>query len=210
VFIEVVVSGIQANLQRLYDLGLRDVMVANMFEIDCIPLFTASNGYTKCLNTYTPFVLAHNAFLLGAVQSINANNPGARFVILDQYSAFNRLFADASKAGFKDDLTPCCAGTYNTTSCGDVDASGKWLYKVCKHRGEAIFWDQMHPTMWAWNYIVNLYANEPHYILLADAPTLKQWLQINDAVPEPVAAPIAQPGNPNSLKFLPKPHNPQD
>jgi uncharacterized surface protein with fasciclin (FAS1) repeats len=127
------------------------------------------------------------------VQSINANNPGARFIILDQFSAFNRLIADGGNAGFKDGLKPCCVGTSNVTSCGDVDPSGKWLYTVCKHRGQAIFWDQMHPTMWAWHYIVGLYVNEPRYVLLADAPTLKQWLQINDAVQEPVAAPMAPP-----------------
>ncbi|KAG0588871.1 hypothetical protein M758_2G229300 [Ceratodon purpureus] len=193
VFIERVVSGIQANLQRLYDLGLRNVMVANMFEIDCMPAFTASNGYTKCTGDYIPFVQVHNAFLLGAVQSINTNNPGARFIILDQFATFNRLITDGRNAGFKDGLKPCCAGTSNVTSCGDVDPSGKWLYTVCKHRGEAIFWDQMHPTMWAWHYIVGLYINEPRYLLLADAPTLKQWLQINDAVQEPVAAPMAPP-----------------
>lgn len=201
VFIEEVVYGIQANLQRLYDLGLRNVMVANMFDIDCMPHFSAVNGYTKCASGYLPVVQVHNAFLLGVVKSINANNPGARFILLDQYSAFNRLIADAGKAGFTSGLKPCCVGTSNTTSCGDVDASGKWLYTVCKHRGNAIFWDDMHPTMWAWHYIVELYANDPHFVLLADAPTLKQWLQINDAAQEPVAAPTSPPGKPPETKL---------
>jgi phospholipase/lecithinase/hemolysin/uncharacterized surface protein with fasciclin (FAS1) repeats len=194
VFVETVVSGIQANLQRLYDLGLRDVMVANLFEGDCTPLFTRKNGYTSCTREEGPFPQIHNAFLLGAVQSLNARNPGARFIILDQYAAFDRLFKDASANGFTDGLTPCCRGTSNTTKCGDVDPqTQRWLYTVCKKRGRAIFWDDTHPTMWAWHYIINLYANQPGYILLADAPTLKQWLNINDVVQEPVAAPMAAP-----------------
>ncbi|KAG0614192.1 hypothetical protein M758_6G157900 [Ceratodon purpureus] len=194
VFVETVVSGIQANLQRLYDLGLRNVMVANLFQTDCAPLFTRKNGYTKCTGEDGPFPQIHNAFLLGAVQSINAQNPGARFIILDQYAAFDRLFKDANANGFTDGLKPCCRGTSNSTKCGDVESqTQKWLYTVCKKRGRAIFWDDVHPSMWAWNYIVNLYANQPGYTLLADAPTLKQWLNINDAVQEPIAAPMPAP-----------------
>jgi uncharacterized surface protein with fasciclin (FAS1) repeats len=138
--------------------------------------------------------MIHNAFLLGAVQSINANNPGARFIILDQYSAFDRLIREASPNGFTDGLKPCCTGITNATSCGDVEpASQMWLYTVCKRRGKAIFWDDLHPSMWAWNYIVELYVNVPGYILLADSPTLRQWIQVNDVVQEPIAAPMPQP-----------------
>jgi len=194
VFVERVVSGIQANLQRLYDLGLRNVMVNNMLNTDCLPLNTRQFGYTKCDNRTGPFALIHNAFLLGAVQSVNAQNPGARFIILDQYSAFDRLIKDARAYGFTDGLEPCCAGITNTTYCGDVEpTTQKWLYTVCKKRGRAIFWDHLHPSMWAWNYITELYANQPGYILLADAPTLKSWLQINDVVQEPVGAPMSPP-----------------
>jgi phospholipase/lecithinase/hemolysin/uncharacterized surface protein with fasciclin (FAS1) repeats len=193
VFIERVVAGIQANLQRLYDLGLRNVMVANMFESDCLPIFTKKNGYTACTGETAPFVQIHNAFLLGAVQTINALNPGARFVVLDQFSAFNQLMATADEHGFTDGLKPCCTGTTNSTYCGDVDASGNWLYTVCKKRGRAIFWDDLHPTMWAWYYLIELFASQPNYVLLADAPTLRQWLQINDASQEPIAAPMPQP-----------------
>lgn len=195
-FIERVVAGIQANLQRLYDLGLRNVMVANMFESDCLPIFTKKNGYTACTGETAPFVQIHNAFLLGAVRSINALNPGARFVVLDQFSAFNQLIATADEHGFTDGLKPCCTGTTNSTYCGDVDASGNWLYTVCKKRGRAIFWDDLHPTMWAWHYLIELFASQPNYVLLADAPTLRQWLQINDASQEPIAAPMPQPGKP--------------
>jgi phospholipase/lecithinase/hemolysin/uncharacterized surface protein with fasciclin (FAS1) repeats len=194
VFTQTVVSGIQANLQRLYDLGLRNVMVANIIQDDCTPTYTRKNGYTKCTGERGPFSQIHNAFLLGAVQSINAQNPGARFIILDQYAAFDRLFKEARANGFTDELRPCCRGISNTTKCGDVDPqTQRWLYTVCKKRGHAIFWDDFHPTMWAWNYIVQTYANRPGYILLADAPTLRQWLNINDAVQEPIAAPMAAP-----------------
>jgi hypothetical protein len=94
-------------------------------------------------------------------------------------------------------------------SCADTDpATGKPLYTVCKDRGKALFWDNKHPTMSAWHYIINLYATTPGFILLADAPTLLDWFR-NDAAIQavPVAPPIPQPGascminNVNSTKI---------
>ena len=202
-YIELVVSGLQTSLQRLYDLGLRNVMVTNLPPVGCYPILTAKTNYRVCDSSYDAIVTMHNAFLLGAVQSINALNPGARFIILDQAAAFGHLFKQTSAVGFTDKLVPCCKGTTNTSSCGDVDANGKWLYTVCKKRGRAVFWDKFHPTMWAWHYLIQLYTDHPQFILLADAPTLKQWLQINDAVQEPVAAPMAQPGKYSAKKLLP-------
>ncbi|XP_024394076.2 GDSL esterase/lipase At5g03610 isoform X1 [Physcomitrium patens] len=194
-YIERVIRGIQANLQRLYDLGLRHVMVANIPQPDCLPLFTEKNNWTNCTGETGPLINIHNSFLLVAVENINARNPGARFIILDHYSAFSRLLSEADEQGFTDGLKPCCTGTTNTTKCGDVDASGKWLYTVCKHRGRALFWDSEHPTMWAWHYIIDLYTKQPNYILLAGVPTLRDWLQNNNAAPEPTAALMSQPGS---------------
>jgi hypothetical protein len=63
-------------------------------------------------------------------------------------------------------------------------ATGQPLYKVCKHRGKVVFWDTEHPTMGAWEYIINLYATKPGFLLLAVAPTLLEWLQNDAAVEE--------------------------
>jgi hypothetical protein len=57
-----------------------------------------------------------------------------------------------------------------------------------------MWWDSQHPTMWAWDYIVNLYATKPGFLLLADAPTLLKWWRNNVAIQEPTASPLPQPG----------------
>jgi hypothetical protein len=38
--------------------------------------------------------------------------------------------------------------------------------------------------MGAWEYIINLYATKPGFLLLAVAPTLLEWLQNDAAVQE--------------------------
>lgn len=172
-----------------------------MLPVGCLPIYSIQSNYRFCDNNTDSLVQIHNAFLLGAVQSINANNPGARFIILDQYASFGHLFKQTAAVGFVDKLVPCCKGTTNSSQCGDVDAKGNWLYTVCKKRGRAVFWDNYHPTMWAWHYIMQLYLNHPEFILLSDAPTLTKWLGINDVTQEPVAAPMSFPGMKISLSL---------
>jgi phospholipase/lecithinase/hemolysin/uncharacterized surface protein with fasciclin (FAS1) repeats len=194
VYIERVVTGIAYNLQRLYDFGLRDVMVSNLLPASCVPFYTQQYNYTKCDTAIDSLNQFHNQLLLGAVEEINAANPGARIIILDAFAAFSQLFEQASAVGFTDGLVPCCQGLGNN-SCADTDpATGKPLYTLCKDRGKALFWDIEHPTMSAWHYIINLYATTPGFILLADAPTLLDWFRNNAAIQVvPVAPPIPQP-----------------
>lgn len=194
VYIQRVVAGIGYNLQRLYDMGLRDVMVSNLLPVGCLPVYSKQYGYRICDTSKDSTAQIHNAFLLGVVEKINSGNPGARFVILDQYAAFGHLFKQAKAVGFTDGLVPCCRGLSDSSNCGDTDpATGKPLYTVCKHRGKAVFWDTQHPTMWAWNYIFKLYTIHPEFLLLADEPTLLKWLRNNAAIQAPVASPMPQP-----------------
>ncbi|KAH8960969.1 hypothetical protein BDL97_05G025700 [Sphagnum fallax] len=193
VYINRIVAGISFNLQRLYNIGLRDVMVSNLLRPGCTPLYSQKYNYTMCDTSLDSIAQIHNGLLLSAVEKINARNPGARFIILDQYAAFAQIYTQAKAAGFSDGLVPCCQGLGNN-SCADTDpATGKPLSTVCKRREKALFWDSEHPTMAAWEYIVNLYATKPGFLLLADAPTLLQWWQNDAAIQEPVASPMPQP-----------------
>ncbi|CAK9205522.1 unnamed protein product [Sphagnum troendelagicum] len=120
VYINRVVTGVGINLQRLYDMGLRDVMVLQM---------------VWCL------------------------------VALDWATAV------AAIRILQDSLFTHCVST-EVRRCGGIPK---------------------HPTMWAWNYIVNLYATKPGFLLLADARTLLKWWRNNVAIQEPAASPLPQP-----------------
>ncbi len=98
-YIQRVVAGIGYNLQRLYDMGLRDVMVSNLLPVGCLPVYSKQYGYRICDTSKDSTAQIHNAFLLGVVEKINSGNPGARFVILDQYAAFCHLFKQAKAVG---------------------------------------------------------------------------------------------------------------
>ncbi|CAK9857577.1 unnamed protein product [Sphagnum jensenii] len=194
VYIERVVAGIAHNLQRLYDFGLRDVMVSNLLPASCVPVYTKQYNYSKCDTAIDSLNLFHNQLLLGAVKEINAGNPGARFIILDAFAAFSQLFEQANAVGFTEGLVPCCQGLGNNTCAATDPTTGKPLYTLCKDIGKALFWDYEHPTQSAWHYIINLFATTPGFILLADAPTLLDWFKNNAAIQAgPVAPPMPQP-----------------
>lgn len=99
VYIEYVVPGIAHNLQRLYDFGLRDVMVSNLPPASCIPVYTQQYNYSKCDTAIDNLNQFHNHLLLVAVEELNYVNPGARFIILDAFAAFSQLFEQANAVG---------------------------------------------------------------------------------------------------------------
>ncbi len=99
VYIERVVAGMAYNLQRLYDFGLRDVMVSNLLPASCVPVYTQQYNYSKCDTAIDSLNQFHNQLLLRAVEEINAGNPGARFIILDAFAAFSQLFEQANTVG---------------------------------------------------------------------------------------------------------------
>jgi hypothetical protein len=80
-------------------------------------------------------------------------------------------------------------------------ATGKPLYTVCKHRGKVVFWNTEHPTMGAWEYIINLYATKPGFLLLAVARTLLEWLQNDAAVQEACLFAYASAGTSDKTMF---------
>ncbi|CAK9236591.1 unnamed protein product [Sphagnum troendelagicum] len=115
VYIKRVVARITYNSQRLYDLGLQDVMVYNLVPPNFTPHYTQKYNYNICDTSVDPSAQIHNGLLLSAVEKINTRNPVAHFIILDQYLAF----------GLSDGLLTCCQGLGNS-SCADTDpATGK-------------------------------------------------------------------------------------
>ncbi len=94
-YINRVVTGVGINLQRLYDMGLRDVMVTNILPPHCDLHNTKQSNYTTCDTATDTLAEIHNELLLGVAEKINARNPGARFIILNQYAAFSQLYEQA-------------------------------------------------------------------------------------------------------------------
>jgi phospholipase/lecithinase/hemolysin len=93
-----VVEGLTLVLTRIYQLGLRNILVANLAPINCFPLVTLPSNYTNCSADLAPLVAFHNELLLQSVAKLNTL-PDANFLILNEMEAFTYVFNNTALYG---------------------------------------------------------------------------------------------------------------
>ncbi|CAM6106017.1 unnamed protein product [Calypogeia fissa] len=171
--IEEVVEGVTLALKRMYDLGLRNILVANLPPINCIPRSTQPLNYTSCVTSTAPLIDFHNNLLLQSVEKLNTL-PNANFLILNELDAFSYVLNQTKQYGITELLTPCCNPINASTNCGSTDALGNPLYTLCNDPTKYVYWDSVHPVESTWKYVVELFYYNPGFVI--GARTLKTWL----------------------------------
>ncbi|KAH8947622.1 hypothetical protein BDL97_11G052600 [Sphagnum fallax] len=170
--ITTVVDGIALNIMRIHQLGIRNIIVADLVLMACMPYITASVGYAHCSHNQTlrNETTQHNLLLERRVNLLNqelAGSSAARIIIVDQTKAFWYLMHEgASKYGFADHpLSPCCTDKKDSRIqlCGNTDSEGRALYKVCKEPSQRVIFDGIHPTDAAWKAAIHLYSSVSGY-----------------------------------------------
>ncbi|CAM6106016.1 unnamed protein product [Calypogeia fissa] len=194
VVVQEVIQGMAVALKRLYDLGLRNILVANLPPINCLPGTTIKFNYTTCeLSTY-PLILSHNNLLAEAIQKLNTL-PGANFLIIDEMASFTYVLNNTEQYGIKETLVSCCKPLTAADNCGDIDAQGNLRYTLCNDPTSYVFWDTEHPVESTWKHVVDLYYNQTGFVI--GAATLESWLYQNglrSLAPTPVAGPVISQG----------------
>jgi hypothetical protein len=100
-----VVDGIALNIMRIHQLGIRNIIVADLVLMACMPYITASAGYAHCSHNQTlrNETTQHNLLLERRVNLLNqelAGSSAVRIIIVDQTKAFWYLMHEgASKYG---------------------------------------------------------------------------------------------------------------
>lgn len=88
-------------VQTLYNLGARKIALAALGPIGCIPyqltLRLRRNG--QCDPKVNGEAQQFNSGVLGMVNSLNANLPGAKFIILDAYKGVTDMIANPAAHG---------------------------------------------------------------------------------------------------------------
>ncbi|GLJ25816.1 hypothetical protein SUGI_0494370 [Cryptomeria japonica] len=172
-----VVSGIIEAVKDLYESGLRNFVVSNMFSLGCLPQI----GRTSCVSTYDNITALHMRLLREGVESLRSNFMEISIIISDLVPATNYVFSNPAKYGFVDLLVPCCAAKGRVDMCGEVDEIGRALFEVCSNVDEKFYWDSVHPTQRGWDAIMWLYshgANEENKTMsfIEGAPNIIAWL----------------------------------
>ncbi|XP_057485222.1 GDSL esterase/lipase At4g16230-like isoform X2 [Actinidia eriantha] len=129
---------------RLYNMGARKIVVANVGPIGCIPYQRDINPSAgeNCVSYPNQLAQMYNTQLKDLVAELNTNLWGAKFVYADVYHIVDDIIQNYRSFGFENADSACCyvAGRFGgLIPCGPPS-------KFCPNRSKYVFWDPYHPT----------------------------------------------------------------
>ncbi|XP_072980211.1 GDSL esterase/lipase 7 [Typha angustifolia] len=141
-FAELLVHKFGEQIESLYRLGARKMILIGIGPLGCIPSQLSMNNSTGgCIDHINELVVAFNRRLVPLMTRLNSSLPGSFFVYDNIYDTFLDIFYNPSKYGFKVSNQACCgSGNYGgTLTCLP-------LQTPCATRDQYVFWDSFHPT----------------------------------------------------------------
>ncbi|KAI3994204.1 hypothetical protein MKX01_012461 [Papaver californicum] len=147
-FIESVILRFGLQLTRLYEMGARKIVVANVGPVGCTPLERSLNpSYTtgdSCISFINNAVILFNKKLKSLLMDLNSNLVGSKFLCADVYSILSHLINNYQSYGFENYNSPCCKILLGSAFQGLLPCSPTSI--VCSNRSKYVFWDMAHPT----------------------------------------------------------------
>ncbi|KAL2608270.1 hypothetical protein R1flu_026843 [Riccia fluitans] len=143
VYQDIVINKFRVQLQRLYDLGARRIVIPSVGPIGCIPYQLAvkfrKNGQCDPENS---IIRDFNTAVKGLVQELNAKSGQPNFILVNAYDKVSDMIARKGDYGFSTASTACCGtvGPYNALLPCNI------LSTVCADRRVSLFWDAYHPS----------------------------------------------------------------
>ncbi|KAL7178303.1 hypothetical protein ACSBR2_031452 [Camellia fascicularis] len=143
-FIDTLISRFRLQLTRLYNMGARNIVVANVGPIGCIPYQRDINPSAgeSCVAFPNQLAQLFNAQLKDLLAELGANLKESKFLYADVYRLFDDIIQNHISYGFENANSACCAisGRFGgLIPCGAPA-------KVCPDRSKYVFWDPYHPT----------------------------------------------------------------
>ncbi|XP_044468958.1 GDSL esterase/lipase At5g37690-like [Mangifera indica] len=139
-FVELLISTLDGQLSKLYQLGARKLILHGLGPLGCIPSQRVKSKTGKCLKQVNKWVKEFNSKAQTLIASLNKRLPSARFLFADTYPAVFDLIARPTAYGFKISNTSCCNVD---TSVGGLCLPNS---NMCKNRKDYVFWDAFHPS----------------------------------------------------------------
>ncbi|KAK7363473.1 hypothetical protein VNO77_05617 [Canavalia gladiata] len=143
-FVTIMISKLRVQLTRLFNLGARKVLVANVGPIGCIPSQRDANPESgdNCVAFPNQLAQLFNTQLKDLIAELNSNLAGSMFVYADVYHIIEDILQNYVAFGFNNPSSACChvAGRYG----GLIPCSP--TSEVCWNRSKYVFWDPYHPS----------------------------------------------------------------
>ncbi|XP_024993990.1 GDSL esterase/lipase At4g16230-like [Cynara cardunculus var. scolymus] len=145
-FIGILISAFRRQLTRLYDMGGRKIVVANIPPIGCCPYVRDHLKYPSsgegCVAFPNLLARKYNHQLKQTLVELTSSLEGSTFVYADVYRILDDIIHNYTSYGFKFADRGCCSilGRHG----GLVPCLP--FTRVCPDRSKYIFWDCFHST----------------------------------------------------------------
>ncbi|KAJ1380579.1 SGNH hydrolase superfamily [Sesbania bispinosa] len=143
-FVAIMISRLRVQLTRLFNLGARKIVVANVGPIGCIPYIRdySPGAEDDCVTFPNELAQLFNTQLKRLVEELRRNLEGSLFVYADVYHVVEDILMNYNDYGFENPNSACChlAGRFG----GLVPCNG--LSKICEDRSKYVFWDTYHTS----------------------------------------------------------------
>ncbi|KAJ0035814.1 hypothetical protein Pint_24332 [Pistacia integerrima] len=143
-FVEIMISRFRLQLTRLYNLGARKIVVANVGPIGCLPYQRDMNPSAgeSCVSYPNQMAQLFNTKLKSLIAELSSSLQEAKFVHADVYHILEDILQNYKSYGFDNINSACC---YVAGYHGGLIPCGP-LSKVCRDRSKYLFWDPYHPS----------------------------------------------------------------
>ncbi|KAI4365922.1 hypothetical protein MLD38_021860 [Melastoma candidum] len=149
-FVEYLTKTLQQQLELLYRLGARQVMVFGLGPMGCIPLQRVLSSSGSCQDRTNKLAIGFNQQTTKMLQAMSSKFPDASFRFGDAYDVVNNVISNPAKYGFNNSDAPCCSFGKIRPALTCIPASS-----LCTDRSKYVFWDEYHPTDSANEMIAN-------------------------------------------------------
>ncbi|KAH9676131.1 GDSL esterase/lipase 7 [Citrus sinensis] len=140
-FAQLLVYKLSQQLERLYNLGARKIVVFELGPIGCLPWITRNNKHTgQCVEDTNQIVSYFNNMLPAMLQNLTTSLKGSNFINGHGHGVGYDAIINPSKYGIADASNPCCTAFFNGTS-GCIP-----YLRPCNNTNKHYFWDGYHPT----------------------------------------------------------------
>ncbi|KAK3022281.1 hypothetical protein RJ639_045388 [Escallonia herrerae] len=149
-------SPIGSNLQDLYNLGCRTIVVSGLHPIGCLPIqMTTKSILRNCVGSQNSDSQLYNDKLVNVLPRLQASLPGSRILYADVYKPLMDMINNPGKYGFRETGRGCC-GT------GLVEAGPLCtpVTPLCANRSQYLFFDSIHPGESAYHIVTEYLKKE--------------------------------------------------
>ncbi|GLJ29345.1 hypothetical protein SUGI_0578740 [Cryptomeria japonica] len=154
------ISKLLKQVERLYSNGARNIVVAGLSAIGCIPSqLNKYNSNGSCIDFLNKVAIDYNKVLRLKLRELNNQLPDSTILFNNMYIPLYDAFHNPAAFGFK----------YVNQACCGIGKFGGFLictpeYPVCRNEEDYMFWDAYHPTDKMLKQMVDLlWENGPPY-----------------------------------------------